>query len=72
MDQVREKLGRPNASRTMNRQTTWVYGSAIHEMSVAAAFGLGAQRTTSKSVLVTFNSSGRVSCVENLKSSMQL
>lgn len=70
MDQVRAKLGRPNANRTMNRETTWVYGSATHEMSAAAAFGLGAQRTTSKSVLVTFNSSGRVSRVEYLENSM--
>lgn len=71
MDQVRAKLGRPSANRTMNNETTWVYSAGTVEMEAIAIFlPASAIRSSTKSVLVTFNSSGRVSRVEYLENSM--
>ena len=63
MDQVRAKMGHPTATAVQGNRTIWSYVHSQMEHSLFSLELIGRVPDT-KTVMVTFNSSGRVSAVD--------
>ncbi|MEJ8563300.1 outer membrane protein assembly factor BamE [Yoonia sp. GPGPB17] len=70
MDQVRAKLGAPSSSQSFNGQVTWAYTGGSGTIDVLSGFGLGPASINSRAIVITFNTSGRVSRVDYNETSL--